>query len=168
MGSLRYNKRQTLAFEDTTDREDVSPVAYEGPLVHQRAYPTPINILRRQEVKTEEETKNYSVDKLQLDRNGIDEDMIQNVDDNEGDDRATRNGPRPMKVLVTNYTNDKILDDERVQTTPNESSRVVTPTVAGRIVCEESDWGQRRSIYHPDAIPTMDSNGQKQYRNCPI
>ena len=34
-----------------------------------------------------------------------------------------------MKVLVTRYTNVKILDDEHVQTMPKESRRVVTPTV---------------------------------------
>ena len=70
-----------------------------------------------------------------------------------------------MKVLVTSHTNDKILDDERVQTKPKESSRVVTPTVAGTTDCEESDRGQRRSIYQPDAIPTMGSDGQIQSRN---
>ena len=69
-------------------------------------------------MNTEKESKDCSVDKLQLDQNGIDEDMMQNMDEKEGDDRVTRNGPRSMKVLVTSHTNDTILDDDRVQTKP--------------------------------------------------
>ena len=164
VGSRRYNECQTLAFDATTDRDDVSPKAYKGLLVDPRTYPTPRKIIRRQDVKTAEEAKDCSVDKLQLDRKGID-DMMQNVNENGGDDRATRNDPRSLKVLVTSHTNDKILNEERVKTKPKESSRVVTPTVERRTDCEESDRGQRRSIYRPDGIPTMDSDGQKQSRN---
>ena len=159
-GSRPYNDWHTLAFKVASDREDILTEAYKGPLVYQRTYPTPRKILRRQEVKTDEEAKDCSVHKLELDRNGIDEDMMQNVDENGGDDRATRNDSRSMKVLVTRHTNDKILDDERVQTKPKASSRVVTPMVAGRTDCEESDRGQRRSIYQSDGIQTMDSDGQ--------
>ena len=116
-------------------------------------------------MKIEEGAKDYRVDKLQLDRNGIDEDMMHNVDEHDGDDRAIINKPRSVKVLVTSHTNGKIIDDEQVQTMPNKSSRVVTPTVDRRTDCEESGRGQRRSIYQPDAIPTMDDDGQKQSRN---
>ena len=63
-------------------------------------------------MKIEEEVNDYSVDKLQLDRNGIDEDMMHNVDETDGDDRAIRNDPRSVKVLVRSHSNDKILDDE--------------------------------------------------------
>ena len=116
-------------------------------------------------MKIEEEANDCSVDKLQLDRNGIDEDMMHNVDEHDGDDRAIINNPRSVKVLVTSHTNGKIIDDEQVQTMPNKSSRVVTPTVDRRTDCEESGRGQRRSIYQPDAVPTMDGDGQKQSRN---
>ena len=160
VGSRRYNECQTLAFDATTDRDDVSPKAYKGLLVDPRTYPTPRKIIRRQDVKTAEEAKDCSVDKLQLDRKGID-DMMQNVNENGGDDRATRNDPRSLKVLVTSHTYDKILDNERVQTTPKGFSRVMTPTVTGRTDCEESDRTKRRFIYQPYAIPTMDGDGQK-------
>ena len=69
-------------------------------------------------MNTEKESKDCSVDKLQVDQNGIDEDMMQNMYEKEGDDRVTRHGPRSMKVLVTSHTNDTILDDDRVQTMP--------------------------------------------------
>ena len=62
--SRRYNEWQTLAFEATTDREEASPKEYEGPLVDQRSYPTPRKILKRREVKTEEEVKDCIDDKL--------------------------------------------------------------------------------------------------------
>ena len=86
--SRRYNEWQNLAFEATTNREDVSPETHEGPLVDQRSYPTPRKILRCQEVKIEEESNDCSVDKLLLDRSGIVEDMMHNVDENDGDNRA--------------------------------------------------------------------------------
>ena len=41
-----YNEWQTLAFEATTDREEVSPAMYDGPLVDQRSYPTPRKIFK--------------------------------------------------------------------------------------------------------------------------
>ena len=66
---------------------------------------------------------------------------------------------------MTEHTNDETQDDERVQTMSKESSRVATPTVTGRIDCEKPDRGQRRSIDQPDAISTMDGDGQKQSRN---
>ena len=37
--------------------------------------------------------------------------------------------------------------------------------MAGRTDCEESDRGQRRSIYQPDTISTIDSDEKKQSRN---
>ena len=58
-------------------------------------------------MKIEEEAKDCSVDKLQLDRNGIDEDMMHNVDENDGDDRTIRNDSRLVKVLLTSHTNGK-------------------------------------------------------------
>ena len=42
---------------------------------------------------------------------------------------------------------------------------MVTQAVTEKTDCEESDRGQRRSIYHQDAIPTMDGDGQKQSRH---
>ena len=65
------------------------------------------------------------------------------MDKNEGNDRATKNDPRSIKILVRDHTNDKTLDDERLQTRSKESSRVVTPAVTGKTNCEESDRGQR-------------------------
>ena len=64
VGSRRYNEWQILAFESTTDREEASPKEYEGPLVDQRSYPTPRKILKRREVKTEEDLKDCIDDKL--------------------------------------------------------------------------------------------------------
>ena len=87
---------------------------------------------------------------------------MQDMDKNEGDDRATKNDPRSIKVLVTDHTNDKTLDDERMQTRSKESSRVVTLTVTGKTDCEECDRGQRRSTHQPDAISNMDGEGEKQ------
>ena len=60
------------------------------------------------------------------------------------------------------YTNDETLDDNRMQTRSRKASRVVTPLVTGKTDCEEYDRGQRRSIYQPGAIPTMDGGVQKQ------
>ena len=48
--------------------------------------------------------------------------MMQDLDNNEGDDRATKNDPRSVTVLVKDHTNYKILDDEREQTRSKESS----------------------------------------------
>ena len=45
VGSRRYNEWHTLAFEATTDREEVSPEAYEELLVDQRSYSTPSKLL---------------------------------------------------------------------------------------------------------------------------
>ena len=92
-------------------------------------------------VKTEEEAKDCIADELQPDRNVIDEDLMQDVDKNEGDDLVMKNGPQSIKVLVMDHTNDKTLDDERVQTWSKEPSRVVDPIVKRKNDCEESDWG---------------------------
>ena len=101
-------------------------------------------------------------DELKPDRNAIEEDMMQDVDKNEGDDHSTKNDPRSAMALATDYKNDKTLDDERVQTRSKESSRVVTLTVTGKTDCEECDRGQRRSTHQPDAISNMDGEGEKQ------
>ena len=114
VGSRPYNEWQTLAFEATTDREEVSPEAYEGPLVDQISYPTQRKILKRQDVKTEEEAVNFIADELQPDRNVIEEDMIQDEDNDESDDIATKNYPRSIKVLVTDHTNEETIDDNRI------------------------------------------------------
>ena len=165
VGSRRYNEWQTLALEVTADREEVPTAAYEGPLVDQRSYPTPRKILKRQEAKAKKLANDCSVDKLQPDQNMIDEDLMHYIDESESNDRAMKSDQRSIKVLVTEHTNDETQDDERVQTMSKESSRVVTPTVTGRIDCEEPDRGQRRSIDQPDAISTMDGDGQKQSTN---
>ena len=68
-------------------------------------------------------------DELKPDRNAINEDPMQDVDNNEGDDRATKNEPRSVKVLVIDHTNYKMIDDERKHTRSKESSWVVTPNV---------------------------------------
>ena len=47
VGSRRYNEWQTLAFEDTTEREEEVPSAYAGPLVDHPTYPTPTKVLKR-------------------------------------------------------------------------------------------------------------------------
>ena len=146
VGSRRYKKWQTLALENTTDREEFSPEAYEGLLVYQRSYSTPRKILKRQEVKTEKEANDCSADKLQPDQNVTDENLMQYIDESESNDRAMKSEQRSIKVIVTEHTNDVTQDDERVQTMSKESSRVLTPTVTGRIDCEEPDRGQRRSI----------------------
>ena len=90
---------------------------------------------------------------------------MQDVDKNEGDDLVMKNGPQSIKVLVMDHTNDKTLDDERVQTWSKEPSIVVKPIVKRNTDCEESDRGQRRPIHQSDAIPTRDGDGQKQSRN---
>ena len=91
LGSRRYNDWKTLAFEDTTNRDEVSPEAYEGPLVEQRSYSTPNMILKRQKVKRKEKVKDYSDDELQPNRDVIEGDTMQGVDENENDDGATKN-----------------------------------------------------------------------------
>ena len=94
VGSRSYNEWQTLAFEVTTDREEVPPAAYEGPIVDQRSYPTPRKILKRQEVKTKQEANDRSVDKLQPDQNVIDEDLMHYIDDSESNDSAMKSDQR--------------------------------------------------------------------------
>ena len=86
------------------------------------------------------------------------------IDESESNDRDIKSDQRLIKVPITEHTNDETQDDERVQTMSKESSRVAAPTVAGRIDCENPDRGQRRSIDQPDAISTMDGDGQKQSR----
>ena len=44
-------------------------------------------------------------DELKPDRNAINEDPMQDVGNNEGDDRAMKNDPRLVKVLVIDHTN---------------------------------------------------------------
>ena len=75
------------------------------------------------------------------------------------------NDPQLVKVLVTNHTNDKTLDDERAQTGSKECSRVVMPTVTGKTDFEEYDRGQIISTHQPDAISNMVGKEQKQSRN---
>ena len=47
VGSRRYNEWQTFAFEASTDREEISPEAYEGPVVDQQSYSTPRKNLKK-------------------------------------------------------------------------------------------------------------------------
>ena len=106
MGSRNYREWQTLAFEATTDREEVSPEMYEGPTVDQRSYPMPRKIIKR------EEAKDRTVDEFQPNRNVIDEDLMQNIDKNENEDRVMKNDQRSIKVLVAEHTKDEMQDDE--------------------------------------------------------
>ena len=89
-------------------------------------------ILKRQEGKTDEEEKDCIADELQPNRNVIDEDLRQCIDESESDDRTIKNDQRWMKLLVTEHTNYKTQDYERVQTGSKRASRVVTPTVTGK------------------------------------
>ena len=88
--SRRYNEWQTLAFEATNDREELSTEAYEGPLVEQRSYPTPSKLLKRQKVKIEEKSEDCSSEELQTGRIEIKENMMQDVDKNKSDGRDTK------------------------------------------------------------------------------
>ena len=90
----------------------------------------------------------------------IDEDLRQCIDESESDDRTIKNDQRWMKLLVTEHTNYKTQDDERVQTGSKRASRVVTPTVTGKSSCEESEGWKRRSVYQSDVISAMDGDGQ--------
>ena len=47
VGSRRYNEWQTFALEASTDREEISPEAYEGPVVDQQSYSTPRKNLKK-------------------------------------------------------------------------------------------------------------------------
>ena len=67
----------------------------------------------------------------------IDEDVMQDMDKNEGDDRATKNDPRSIKVLVTDHTNEEKLDDNGMQPRSKEASRVMTPIVTWEIGCSD-------------------------------
>ena len=40
--------------------------------------------------------------------------MIQDEDNDESDDIATKNYPRSIKVLVTDHTNEETIDDNRI------------------------------------------------------
>ena len=82
------------------------------------------------------------------------------IDESESNDRDIKSDQRSIKVPITEHTNDETQDDECVQTMSKESSKVRTPTVTGRIDCEGPDRRQRRSIDQPEAISTMDGDGQ--------
>ena len=56
VGSRRYNKWQTIAFEATTDREEEPPEEYTGPLVDHPSYPIPKKILTRSKEEAEKST----------------------------------------------------------------------------------------------------------------
>ena len=87
-------------------------------------------------MKIEEEAKDCIADELQPDLYVINKDLMQYVDKNEGDDRATKNDPRSVKALVTNHTIDKTLDYDRMQTRSRKASIVVMPTVTEMIDCD--------------------------------
>ena len=70
---------------------------------------------------------------------------MQYMDENESDDHDMKNNQQSAKICVMDHKIDEARDDERVQISSKESSRVVTPIVTGKTDCEESDWGQRRS-----------------------
>ena len=67
-------------------------------------------------MKTEEESKDCIADELQHDRNLIDDYLRQCIDESESDDLAMKIGQRSIKVLVTEHTNDRTQDDDRLQT----------------------------------------------------
>ena len=62
--------------------------------------------------------------------------MMQYIDEGESDDRDMKNDQRSIKVLLTEHTNEKTQDDERLQTGSTRVIRVVTPTVTGKSNCE--------------------------------
>ena len=90
---------------------------------------------------------------------------MQYIDEGESDDRDMKNDQRSIKVLLTEHTNEKTQDDERLQTGSTRVIRVVTPTVTGKSNCEESDRGQRQSVHQSDVIYAMDADGLIQSRN---
>ena len=47
--SRRYNERQTISFQATTEKEEEMPPKYSGSLVYHPPYPTPNKILSRPE-----------------------------------------------------------------------------------------------------------------------
>ena len=73
VGSRRYNEWRRFAFEASTDREEISPEAYEGPVVDQQSYSMPRKNLKKPKVQAEEEAKECIADELQPDRNMIDD-----------------------------------------------------------------------------------------------